>query len=402
MLIAGLAEGPDAAAALVELVDGKAELRALVYQQSVDRQPHSAAFPSAALDAVLDVAGRKPRDLDRIVVTGLRAVPMPKGASPGIQRVAASRRLASVFRTTGAYRASHDRAAARVEQWASDAGFRASISTVETDLAHAHLAYRTSGAGRVVVIVAGTWPDGAGISVFEARNGQIDPLPALGRGAGRASIAEVLRAQKPGERVILAGDAFAHGFGRDRLGPTSSVAPLLGNGGAALGAALWEAGPSPANLDCGLLGPGFTSDSAYKALSNAQQPRDRATREDVVTAATNALRRGERVAWAVGRAGSEADLLPGRALLHRDDGVAGWRLLLGDPQRAGDIVAVEPTLRALLTVTGPLRASPLARPGEPAALTPTDVIRVFRSARGDTPTEPPPALLVLDDYLVAG
>lgn len=400
MLIAGIAEGRDAAAALIAIDGGETSVLAVVYQQSVDRVAHSAAFPSAALDACLDVAGRKARDLDRIVVTNLPAVPAVAGASPTLARASGSRRLAGLFRRTGVYRVAHDRAAARVEDWAKAAGFRATVSTVETDLAHAHLAYRTAAHGRAIIIVGGQHPDGHAISVFEARNGQIDPLPET----GRSSLAEVLRAQPAGEHLVLAGEAFAS-FGRDRLGLHTTLAPLLNNGGAALGAALWEAGPSPSPLLTRLLGPEFTSDAAYKALSNTQQPRDKADPGEVIEAAVGALTAGHSVFWARGRAGSRPDLLPGRAELVQTAALPSGtgqalRLVVGEPEHGLDLSAESPDLVALLLRTGPLYARPIARPGEPAALSPTDVIRVFRAAGADRRGQNAPALLVLGDYLV--
>ena len=53
----------------------------------------------------------------------------------------------------------------------------------------------------------------------------------------------------------------------------------------------------------------------------------------------------------------------------------------------------------MIAGAGPVRVRPLARPGEPAALTPTDVIRLFRATCA-TAGEKAPSLLVLDDYLV--
>ena len=64
MVILGIADGPDASAAIV--VDGKPV--AAVAQEAIDRVRHSRAFPSGAIDAALDVAGVKPREVDRIAV----------------------------------------------------------------------------------------------------------------------------------------------------------------------------------------------------------------------------------------------------------------------------------------------------------------------------------------------
>jgi carbamoyltransferase len=64
MLILGIADNHDAGAALVE--DGR--LVAACGQERFDRTKNSGAFPTAAIDAVLDIAGHRARDVDRIVV----------------------------------------------------------------------------------------------------------------------------------------------------------------------------------------------------------------------------------------------------------------------------------------------------------------------------------------------
>lgn len=375
MLIAGATGGKDSAAALVELDGSETRVLAVVFQQSVDRVAHSAAFPSAALDACLDIAKRKPSELDRLVVTGLSSVParLANPAGPG-------KRLAAFTRRTGIYRLVHDRAAERIAAWALGAGLRATVETVENDLAYAHLAYRTQPRDPVLIAVGGESADGTRLSLFEARNGQVDPLPLP---AGVTSLATlVAEARLQGLPILLAGPDSGRPLS---LGPGDAVAPMPGTAGAALGAALWQAGCAPCALPSALLGPGFTDDQAYKALSNTQQPRDRASVEEILASAATALDAGRTVAWARGRAGSNPDLLPSRAILSR----AG-----GTPLESAE----DPLLAALLRA-GPLTVRPLARPGEPAALSPTDVIRVVRAAAA-TSGAAAPALLVLGDYLV--
>jgi len=375
MLIAGACGGKDSAAALVEVVGSETRVLAVVYQQSVDRVVHSAAFPSGALDACLDIAKRKPSELDRLVVTGLSSVParLANPAGPG-------RRLAALTRRTGIYRLVHDRAAERIAAWAVGAGFRATVETVETDLAYAHLAYRTQLRDPVLIAVGGESPDGTRFSLFEARNGQVDPLPLT---AGVTSLAAlVAEARLQGLPILLAGPDSAR---PPALEPDDAVAPMPGTAGAALGAALWQAGCPPCALPSALLGPGFTDDQAYKALSNTQQPRDRETPEAILQSAARVLDAGGTVAWGRGRAGSNPDLLPSRAFLSRAGGIP--------------LESCEDPLLAALLRTGPLTVRPLARPGEPAALSPTDVIRVFRAVAA-TSGSAAPALLVLGDYVV--
>jgi hypothetical protein len=393
LLIAGLVEGPDAAAALIEVGPDGTRVLAVVHQQSVDRVLHSAAFPSAALDACLDAAGRKPRDLDRIVVTNLTALPR-RWADLEASRPTAGRALARLLRRTGAYRLVHDRAADRIQEWAQGAGFRATVTTLEVDLAYAHLAYRTQNEDPVQIVVAGYTRDGGSVSLFEARNGQIDPMEEP-PGLSASNLADLKK--RMSERwlpVVYAGPIL------DALAPNDDTphAPIVGSAAAALGAALWDAGSPPQPLSTLLLGPTFTSDAAYKALSNATEPRNRASEEEILAAAIEQLNEGRTIAWARGPAGAEADLLPSRALLTKDG--AGRRLVVASQNpRAGDVVVTEPLLAALIERAGPIHASPLARAGEPAALTPTDVVRTFRAERQPSRGERAVALLVLHDYL---
>ena len=78
MIILGIADNHDAGAAVV--ADG--ELIAAVNQERIDRNKHSGVFPKGAIDAALDAAGLRPRDVDRVVVgsaftpsAALRAMP---------------------------------------------------------------------------------------------------------------------------------------------------------------------------------------------------------------------------------------------------------------------------------------------------------------------------------------
>lgn len=61
MIILGIADGADASAAL--MVNN--ELVAAVTEEAARRVRGAWGFPSAAVDAVLDVAGIRPRDVDR-------------------------------------------------------------------------------------------------------------------------------------------------------------------------------------------------------------------------------------------------------------------------------------------------------------------------------------------------
>jgi hypothetical protein len=75
-----------------------ADVRAAVLQACVDRVPGSTAFPSGALDACLDVAGLRARDVEEVVIVGAVSAPplrWLRGLSPLRDRVAARVPLAT-------------------------------------------------------------------------------------------------------------------------------------------------------------------------------------------------------------------------------------------------------------------------------------------------------------------
>ena len=63
MLVLGVADNHDSGAALVQ--DG--QLVAACGQERIDRKKNSGAFPWGAIDTVLDQAGARYRDVDRVV-----------------------------------------------------------------------------------------------------------------------------------------------------------------------------------------------------------------------------------------------------------------------------------------------------------------------------------------------
>ena len=64
MIVLGIADNHDSGAAVV--IDGR--LVSAVNQERIDRIKNSGSFPLGAIDAALDVAGIRARDVDRIVV----------------------------------------------------------------------------------------------------------------------------------------------------------------------------------------------------------------------------------------------------------------------------------------------------------------------------------------------
>jgi carbamoyltransferase len=179
MVILGVADLPDASAALV--VDN--ELVAAVEQERIDRTRHSRAFPSGAIDAVLDRAGLRARDVDRVALgttftpsAVLRARPeLLTRATPRLRE--AYRAWQSALRKTGLFTLEQEAARKFFEARLKADGFeRARVELVEHDRAHANAAYRTQAREHVLVLTLDTPGDGAAVSVSVARNLQVDRI----------------------------------------------------------------------------------------------------------------------------------------------------------------------------------------------------------------------------------
>ena len=84
MLILGVADNHDSGAALV----GDSSLLAACSQERIDRVKCSGAFPWGAIDAVLDKAGVKAREVDRVVFgTDLYSPPLGRRISHLIPQI---------------------------------------------------------------------------------------------------------------------------------------------------------------------------------------------------------------------------------------------------------------------------------------------------------------------------
>lgn len=159
MVLLGLSLGPDAAAAVV----AEGRLVAAVEQERVDRVRHSSAFPSGALDAALDAAGVRARDVDRVVVA------TPSGLGRGGTVAAAVRR-------SGLFMLGLELTRRRIEAQVRAQGLgEGALEVTEADRAQASAAYRTQPDDPALVVVVDGF-DGAAVSVWLARHGQIDRL----------------------------------------------------------------------------------------------------------------------------------------------------------------------------------------------------------------------------------
>lgn len=425
MVILGISEGPDAAAALV--VDG--QLVAAVQQERVDRVRHSAAFPSGAIDAVLERAGLRAREVDRVVVGG---APPPLDAlgerlsSPSSASLTRKARLGNVardwvrhlparprmreavtagLRASGLHMVALDIERRRAAPILRTMGFEnATIDVVEEDRCQAWAAYRTQPDDDLLILLLDSAIDGAAVSVSVAQHGQVDrlllqtsfaPLSGLpSRLAARVRVDEgqlvtigcvvapdpalvaaigavigfdggAFRTGRPHrgadalERLAEGVDphryvssalaamdvavvAFArHWMARTRVSrlalagtllanprlvaqvlteaaPSSLwVVPAPGAGAAAIGAALGAAGTPPAALPTLTLGPRYTDDQCYRALSVAELPRNKVVDPEAVAAA--AITDGKIVARFAGGLSFGRAPGGGRSVLFRAD-----------------------------------------------------------------------------------
>lgn len=103
MIILGIADGADASAALVV----NNELVAAMTEETARRSRHAYGYPSAAVDAVLEVAGLRPRDVDRVVFAGSFTPAAVFRAQPGLRRDPMpgewARGVQATLRKTGLY-----------------------------------------------------------------------------------------------------------------------------------------------------------------------------------------------------------------------------------------------------------------------------------------------------------
>jgi carbamoyltransferase len=179
MIILGVADGPDASAALV--VNGT--LVASVAQERIDRERHSRAFPSGAIDAVLDVAGLRARDVDRVVFGGTSSHASVLRARPDLrERVTprwreAYRGYQAALRASGLYMVERDIARKLLTPKMRALGFeKADVDLYEHDRAHATAAYRCQDRSDALVITLDTPGDGAAVTVSLGRHLHLERL----------------------------------------------------------------------------------------------------------------------------------------------------------------------------------------------------------------------------------
>lgn len=194
MNVLGIADNHDSGAAVV--IDG--ELVSAVNQERVDRIKLSGAFPWGAIDAALETAGLKERDIDRIVVgsgftpsTVLRA--LPKMHHQARDKGQFSRLLhayivyQSALRKTGLHTLEMDASQALLEsRLRGERPFdRARVTMMDHHQAHAEVAYRTQADPHCLVLTVDAMGDGTTCTAWMGDNGRLERLY---RQSGLASI----------------------------------------------------------------------------------------------------------------------------------------------------------------------------------------------------------------------
>ena len=180
MVILGLGDGVDAAAALV--IDN--QLIAVESQERHDRTPRSRAFPWAAIEEILEEAGLRARHVDQVVVAGqftpsffLRKHPNLKrlvkdAFSPAID---AGVFVQALLRQSGLGAFEADRAAEWIENILKGKGFNPQrVHAMDTHRALAEGAYRTQERDDLLVFSLHPLGDGAAFAVHRGTDGQMD------------------------------------------------------------------------------------------------------------------------------------------------------------------------------------------------------------------------------------
>jgi len=182
MFILGISDNHDAGAAVV--VDG--ELLAAVGQERLDRQKNSGAFPWQAIDTALDMVGARPVDVDRVVFgtaytpsTILRALPRFHHARKAEGNFSYLLNLYICYqvalRRTGLEASEIQASQALLKRRMERRGFgRAELRMMDHHEAHAHAAYRSQPRSECLVITIDAMGDGASVTVWVGRNGQLD------------------------------------------------------------------------------------------------------------------------------------------------------------------------------------------------------------------------------------
>jgi len=192
--ILGFADNHDSSAAVV--VDGK--VVAACGQERIDRVKNSGAFPWGAIDAVLDQAGLRYRDIDRVVCGSaftpsflLRRFPeLHKQRKQGGGQFSYALNLyfayQSALRNSGLHGLEVEACRKLLADRLEERPFQVTrVDMVDHHTAHAEAAYRTQPRSRCLVVTVDAMGDGQSVTV---RSGQDGHLTLLYGQSGLAAI----------------------------------------------------------------------------------------------------------------------------------------------------------------------------------------------------------------------
>ena len=182
MLTLGIADNHDSGAALAN----EQGLIAAVGQERIDRIKNSGAFPWAAIDAVLEIAGKREADVDRIVVGSsftpsflLRLLPgFHKSQKEGSSQFSPSLNgyiiYQSILQRAGLAGAEVAACKAVLKQRLKGRHFsNAELILMDHHTAHAEAAYRTQGRDKVLVFTLDAMGDGTSVTVSQGSGGSL-------------------------------------------------------------------------------------------------------------------------------------------------------------------------------------------------------------------------------------
>jgi carbamoyltransferase len=185
MLTLGLSDNHDASAALVE--DGR--MLAACGQERIERQKNSGAFPWGAMDAALDAAGKRYRDVDQVVMGSaftpswlLRRFPdfhhQKKQKNSQFSPLLNAYILYQVALHKGKAQGMETRLCKRLlQRQLRHRGLeRAQVLLMDHHAAHAHSAYLSQSQDEALVFTIDAMGDGISATVWQGKGGKINRL----------------------------------------------------------------------------------------------------------------------------------------------------------------------------------------------------------------------------------
>jgi carbamoyltransferase len=185
MLTLGLSDNHDASAALVQ----DRRLISACGQERVDRIKNSGVFPLDAMDATLDAAGLRYRDVDKVVLGSAFTPSWLLRRFPGFhhQQKKANSQFSPLLNAYILYQVALQKAKATgletrlcrglIQRQLRHRGLEnTQVVLMDHHSAHAHSAYRTQSHDQALVFTLDAMGDGISATVWQGQNGQLNRL----------------------------------------------------------------------------------------------------------------------------------------------------------------------------------------------------------------------------------